>query len=202
MDIVIPGEAIYLEDILASITTWDQMKAAIKSYIYPRWVSYWWVFGVSAKRKMEDLATVMFTSGSTGDPKGVMLTHANVLSNLEGLYQVFHVKNTDVLIGVLPFFHSFGFTATIWFPLIGGVGAVYHANPLDAKVVGLLTHKFKATILMSTPTFLNAYTRRCTEEQFKTLRIAVVGAEKLKENVSRAFSEKFGITPMEGYWCT
>jgi len=144
----------------------------------------------------------MFTSGSTGEPKGVMLTHANVTSNLEGLYQVFHIQSGDVMLGILPFFHSFGFTATLWFPLISGIGAVYHVNPLDAKVIGKLIHIHKATILMSTPTFLNSYLRRCEPEQFKSLRMVTVGAEKLKESLSTEFQQRFGVQPMEGYGCT
>ena len=193
-------EQIFIEDIVSSITMLDKLTAAIKSFV--PFLSYSLIFGSRKNRKIDNLATIMFTSGSTGAPKGVMLTYANITSNLEGLYQVFHMQNNDVLLGVLPFFHSFGFTATIWFPLISGIGAVYHFNPLDAKMIGRLVDKHKATILMSTPTFLSSYTRRCTPEQFKSLRLAVVGAEKLKENVASAFKEKFNIEPMEGYGCT
>ncbi len=151
---------------------------------------------------MYDLATIMFTSGSTGNPKGVELTHANIISNLEALYQVFHVKDQDRILGILPFFHSFGYTATLWFPLLSGIGAVYHMNPLDARTVGKLVEEHQATILMATPTFINAYMLRCTREQFQTLRAVVVGAEKLKEKLATAFKEKFGIELMEGYGCT
>ena len=151
---------------------------------------------------MDHLATIMFTSGSTGEPKGVMLTHKNITSNLEGLYQVFHVQDKDVVMGILPLFHSFGFTATMWFPLISGIGAVYHVNPLDAKVIGNLIFKYRASILLSTPTFLNAYVKRCTKEQFQSLRTVVVGAEKLKEQIAAAFQDKFGVEALEGYGCT
>ncbi len=200
--ISLPCEAIFIEDIISSISKLEKMKAAFFSYLFPSGLSHWFIFGPKDFRAHEKLATIMFTSGSTGEPKGVMLTHANITSNLEGLYQIFNVKDEDVMMGVLPFFHSFGFTATLWFPLISGISAVYHFNPLDAKVIGKLVHENKATILMATPTFLSMYIRRCEAEQFKTLRMVTVGAEKLKENLAKEFKEKFGIQPMEGYGCT
>jgi acyl-[acyl-carrier-protein]-phospholipid O-acyltransferase/long-chain-fatty-acid--[acyl-carrier-protein] ligase len=103
---------------------------------------------------------------------------------------------------VLPFFHSFGFTATLWFPLISGFGALYHSNPLDAKTVGELAGKYRASLLVATPTFLMAYARKCTPEQFKRLRYVITGAERLRESIAQAFQEKFGKTPLEGYGCT
>ena len=202
MKIEVPGKVLYIEEIIQSLNKTDQVMAFIQSILTPSWISHRWIFGSKKQRKMSDLATIMFTSGSTGEPKGVMLTHSNVTSNLDGLYQTFHVDQKDVIMGVLPFFHSFGFTGTLWFPLLSGMGAVYHANPLDAKVIGKLVKRHKATILMSTPTFLNAYIRRCTEEQFQSLKTVVVGAEKLKSQVAAAFKEKFGIDAMEGYGCT
>ncbi len=201
LKISLPCRCILMEDLVRELAVKDKITAVFLSLTYPSLLVYRLIFG-KRRRNTEDLATIMFTSGSTGDPKGVMLTHANITSNLEGLYQVFHVKDKDCILGVLPFFHSFGFTATLWFPLLSGIGAVYHTNPLDARTIGQLTEKYRATILMSTPTFLNAYINRCTSEQFKSLRLVVVGAEKLKENVARSFKEKFGIVPMEGYGCT
>ncbi len=197
INLKIPGNPIYLEDIITSITKKDKMRATVQAFFMPKNFT----FG-KEKRKIDALATIMFTSGSTGIPKGVMLSHANITSNLEGLYQIFKVDDQDKIIGILPFFHSFGFTATIWFPLISGMGAIYHPNPLDAKMIGKLVQKNQATMLMATPTFLNAYTRRCREEEFQSLRVVIVGAEKLKTNIAQAFQEKFGIKPMEGYGCT
>jgi acyl-[acyl-carrier-protein]-phospholipid O-acyltransferase/long-chain-fatty-acid--[acyl-carrier-protein] ligase len=144
----------------------------------------------------------MFTSGSTGTPKGVMLTHANVLSNVHAVAQVIKLGPDDCMLGVLPFFHSFGFTVTLWLPACLGMGAAYHYSPLDARVIGALAEKRKATILLGTPTFLLAWMRRIEPEKFKSLRYAVVGAEKLREEVAKAFAEKYGIVPLEGYGAT
>ena len=151
---------------------------------------------------LDDTATIIFSSGSMGTPKGVMLSHENILSNVLGLSQAFDVGKRDTMIGVLPFFHSFGFTATLWFPLLSGFAAVYHSNPLDAQTVGELTEKYKATFLLTTPTFLLAYTRKCLTVQLKSLRFVVTGAERLKESIAEAFEEKFGLVPLEGYGCT
>ncbi|MCP4253692.1 MAG: AMP-binding protein, partial [Candidatus Scalindua sp.] len=148
------------------------------------------------------LATVMFSSGSTGEPKGVMLTHKNINSNIEGLYQVFHTQKDDVVMGVVPMFHSFGFTGALWYPLITGMGVVYHNNPLDFKVTGEMIKKHKATLLMATPTFLMGHIRKCSPEQFASLRYVVTGAEKLKDRIAQSFTKKFNITPLEGYGCT
>lgn len=200
--IVLNCEALFIEDIIMSLTKKDQIKAMLMSFALPYSLSHRFIFGPKDCRGHEKLATIMFTSGSTGEPKGVMLTNANITSNLEGLYQVFHVKDNDVMLGILPFFHSFGFTGTLWFPLISGIGAVYHFNPLDAKVVGKLVKEHQASMLMATPTFLNSYIRRCEPEQFKSLRMVTVGAEKLKESLAKEFKDKFGVIPMEGYGCT
>lgn len=200
--ISLPCDVLFIEDIIASLTNVEKLKAALMAFALPRGLSHWFIFGPQDYRGHEKLATVMFTSGSTGEPKGVMLTHGNITSNLEGLYQVFNIQNKDVMLGILPFFHSFGFTGTLWFPLLSGIGAVYHFNPLDAKTVGKLAGDYHASILMATPTFLNAYIRRCEKEQFQSLRMVTVGAEKLKESLAHEFKDKFGVVPMEGYGCT
>jgi acyl-[acyl-carrier-protein]-phospholipid O-acyltransferase/long-chain-fatty-acid--[acyl-carrier-protein] ligase len=151
---------------------------------------------------LDDLATIIFSSGSTGDPKGVMLTHYNIASNLEQLGQTFGLRSRDRIIGVLPFFHSFGFTATLCLPAVLGVGVVYHNNPLDAKAVGDLVRSYRVTFLLATPTFLQMYLRGCEPEDLGSLQFVMAGAEKLPERVAAAFEEKFGIRPFEGYGCT
>jgi len=152
--------------------------------------------------QMDQLATVIFSSGSTGDPKGVLLTHFNIMSNISQVTQVFMLDGRDKILGILPFFHSFGFMAGLWLPAVQGVGVVFHVNPLDAQTVGALIEKYKVTLLVATPTFLQAYMRRCKPESFGSLQYVLVGAEKLQERVALAFEDQFGIRPLEGYGCT
>jgi acyl-[acyl-carrier-protein]-phospholipid O-acyltransferase/long-chain-fatty-acid--[acyl-carrier-protein] ligase len=145
---------------------------------------------------------VIFSSGSTGQPKGVMLSHHNIISNIEGIQQVIQFNGGDRIMGVLPLFHSFGFTGTLWLPLLAGFGVVYHPNPTDAKTIGETIKKYRATLFISTPTFYAGYTRRCAPEEFASLKYVIAGAEKLREPTARAFKEKFGIEILEGYGCT
>ena len=158
----------------------------------------------STKRmdRMDELATVIFSSGSTGDPKGVMLTHFNVMANISQVSQVFMLDGRDRILGILPFFHSFGFMAGLWLPAVHGTGVVFHPNPLDAQVIGGLVEKYKVTFMIATPTFLQGYMRRCTPESFGSLEYVLVGAEKLQERLALAFEDQFGIRPLEGYGCT
>ena len=156
----------------------------------------------AATDPLDRLATVIFSSGSTGEPKGVMLSHYNVASNVEQLGQVFALGRQDRILGVLPFFHSFGFTGTLCLPAALGVGVAYHANPLDAKTIGQLVHENAVTFVLATPTFLQLYMRGCTPEQFGSVRFILVGAEKLPDRLANAFEEQFGIRPVEGYGTT
>jgi acyl-[acyl-carrier-protein]-phospholipid O-acyltransferase/long-chain-fatty-acid--[acyl-carrier-protein] ligase len=152
--------------------------------------------------KLDSLATVIFSSGSTGTPKGVMLSHRNIVSNLEGVQQTLTVNRHDCLLGILPFFHSFGFTIGLWLPAISGFGVAYHANPLEARKIGELCRKFHVTLIISTPTFMWEYVRRCDAEDFATLRVAIVGAEKMKPELGDAFRKKFHLDLLQGYGCT
>ncbi len=135
-------------------------------------------------KALDDLATIIFSSGSTGEPKGVMLTHYNIASNIEQMGQMFMFGRDDRLLGVLPFFHSFGFTVTLWLPAVLGVGVVYHPSPLDLAAIGELVRDYRVTFLLSTPTFLQAYVRRCSPEDFGSLQFVVAGAEKLPERLA------------------
>ena len=195
------GRKIYLEDLAAAISPAEKALTALAFALTPSFVLERTAFA-KARGPLDRLATVMFTSGSTGTPKGVMLTHSNVLANIHAVAQVIRLGPEDCMLGVLPFFHSFGFTVTLWLPACLGMEAAYHSTPLDARAVGSLAEKRKATILLGTPTFLLTWMRRVEPEKFKTLRYVVAGAEKLREEVAKAFAQKYGLTPLEGYGAT
>ncbi len=196
-----PVETIFLEDLAQKPRFIERLGAALAAALLPvRSVEKF--AGSEQSATLDDLATIIFSSGSTGEPKGVMLTHYNVVANVEQLSQVFFLHAEDRIMGILPFFHSFGFTATLCLPATAGIGVVFHPNPLDSRVIGALVNKYKVTLLVATPTFLNAYARRCTPEQFGSLRFVMAGAEKLPERISVAFEDHFGIRPLEGYGCT
>ena len=195
------GRKIYLEDLAGTISPLRKTLTAAMFFLTPSCVLERTAFS-KARGPLDRLATIMFTSGSTGMPKGVMLTHANILANLAAVSQLIQFTANDCMLGVLPFFHSFGYTVTLWLPQYFGFRAVYHFSPLDARVIGSLVHKRRATILLGTPTFLLAWMRRVAAEQFQSLRYVVVGAERLREEAARAFAEKYGVTPLEGYGAT
>ena len=151
----LPG-SVYIEDLLKSATPFAKLRAWLTARFVPAaWLS-------PGRRTPDSLVGVIFSSGSTGSPKGVMLSHYNLISQIESIAQLFWIDSSDRIVGVLPFFHSFGFTVTIWFPLLSGCGVVYHPNPTDARAVGELVQKYKATLLLTTPTFCATYTRKCS----------------------------------------
>jgi len=147
-------------------------------------------------------AAVLFSSGSTGDPKGIVLSHHNVLSNVQSIAQVFQLEPFDRVVGVLPFFHAFGYTVTLWFPLITGQGALYAPDPRDGKSVARLVREEGGTLLVGPPTFFQIWMRQVDPDDFRRLRYALTGAEKLKPALAREFRSRFGVTLLEGYGAT
>jgi acyl-[acyl-carrier-protein]-phospholipid O-acyltransferase/long-chain-fatty-acid--[acyl-carrier-protein] ligase len=212
----IPGRTLLLEDALSGPRFEELLAALLFAWIVPSALLRKSLVGGQAAvvlhqipgaddttaSPIDRLATVIFSSGSTGDPKGVMLSHFNILSNIQQVSQVFMLGGRDKILGILPFFHSFGFMAGLWLPATNGVGVVYHPNPLDAQVIGELVEKYKVTFLVATPTLLQAYMRRCPPESLGSLQYVLVGAEKLPERIALAFEDTFGIRPLEGYGCT
>jgi acyl-[acyl-carrier-protein]-phospholipid O-acyltransferase/long-chain-fatty-acid--[acyl-carrier-protein] ligase len=198
----IPGRTLFLEDVLESPRITEKFLAFFLALAMPQTALRKAIAARQANRSIDDLATVIFSSGSTGDPKGVMLSHYNIGSNIQQVSQVFMLDSHDRILGILPFFHSFGFMAALWMPAANGVGVVYHPNPLDAQVIGALVAQYNVTLLIATPTFLQAYMRRCSPESFGSLQYVLVGAEKLSDRIALAFEDTFGIRPLEGYGCT
>ena len=199
--LTVPGRTVFLEELadkprfgeklIATFMTWMLPVAALEKAL-----------GRETKGTLDDLATIIFSSGSTGDPKGVMLTHYNIISNAEQLGQTFAFSGRDRILGILPFFHSFGFTGTLIVPAVLGIGVVYHVSPLDAKAIGALVNHYRVTFLLATPTFLQMYIRGCEPEDFGSLQFVMTGAEKLPDRVAQAFEDKFGIRPLEAYGLT
>ncbi len=196
-----PAQAIMLEDLAEKPRFVERLRAALIAWLLPvRLVEK--SVGAVDKVRLDDVATIIFSSGSTGDPKGVILTHYNVASNVEQLNQVFMLSSHDKILGILPFFHSFGFTGTLCLPAAVGMGVIFHPSPLESRAIGALVSQYAVTFLLATPTFLQTYTRRCSPEDFGSLQYAMAGAEKLPERISIAFEDRFGIRPLECYGCT
>ena len=191
---------LWLEDIARPISRGQKLTAALLALCAPaRLIER--ACGQTQPLTMDDLATIIFSSGSTGDPKGVMLSHFNVDANVQGASQVLHLYQDERVLGILPFFHSFGYLV-FWLVTLNGQSIVFHPSPLDVTAIGDLVQRYRLTFLVTTPTFLQLYQRRCTPEQFSSLRVVVTGAEKLPARLAQAFEDHFGIAPVEGYGVT
>ncbi len=200
LDLEIDAEIVYLEDFRNKARWTDKLAGALASYVLPASLV---ARGLGVHRVAnDDLATVIFTSGSTGRPKGVMLTEGNILSNVDAIETLIRLTRDDVVVGILPFFHSFGFTVCLCTVMNIDVMGVYHYSPLDAKQIGKLCKKHGGSVLLGTPTFLRTYLRRCEPDELKTLDVIVTGAEKLPKDLSVAFEKRFGVRPIEGYGTT
>ena len=193
-------EFVFLEDLKAKVTNFDKLVAGVGAYAVPASILER-SLGLTRIRP-DDVIAIIFTSGSTGEPKGVMLSNYNVSSTVEAADQVFNITSKDCVLGILPLFHCFGYVAAFWLPLCVKAKVVFHFNPLDARIIGELAHQHKATILFGTPTFLRGFLKRCEKEQFSTLDLVVVGAEKMPLDLAEQFRQKFGIQPSEGYGTT
>ena len=200
IDVELDTEVVKLESLKDKVTIVDKLIGFIQANLIPAFMLDW-ILGLN-QIKSDDLLTVIFTSGSTGMPKGVQLSNANISHNVEAIDRAVKLTSNDTALGILPFFHSFGYSVTLWAVNILGPAGVFHFNPLDAKQVGKLAQRYNASVLLATPTFLKGYMRRITPEQFGNLDVVVVGAEKMPRDQFDAFEKRFGVRPVEGYGTT
>ncbi|MBV6499689.1 MAG: Bifunctional protein Aas [Prosthecobacter sp.] len=147
-------------------------------------------------------ALLLFTSGSSGNPKGVVLSHRNLIANVIQFGSRLGLTRSDSILGSLPLFHSFGCTVTLWYPVIAGVDLVTYPSPLETKKLGELIEKHRISLMIATPTFLRGYLRGVNREALASIKLCVTGAEKLPATVAEAFEVKFGKRVFEGYGLT
>ena len=192
---------IFLEDLRDKVTTLDKAFGALVAKGVPTAMLGTFLPGLKGDN-LDATATVIFTSGSTGDPKGVVLSHRNILSNVHQINNHLRLLPDEVVLGILPFFHSFGFTVAIWTVLCLGKKVVYHINPLDARIIGDLCEKHGVTMIAGSPTFMRTYIKKCPKQQFKTMVHMLLGAEKLKPELCKEIIDTLDVLPLEGYGTT
>ncbi|GIQ76384.1 hypothetical protein BraRD5C2_48290 [Bradyrhizobium sp. RD5-C2] len=184
------ARVIYLEDVRAGIGLGDKI-AGFRAGIAPR-----------VAREANDPAVILFTSGSEGTPKGVVLSHRNILANAAQALARVDANANDKVFNVLPVFHSFGLTGGMMMPLLGGIPIFMYPSPLHYRIVPELIYQTGATILFGTDTFLTGYARSAHAYDFRTLRLVIAGAEAVKERTRQIYMERYGIRILEGYGVT
>jgi len=188
---------IYIEDIMESISTVKKIKAALISKL-PAAMIKTMVHGA----KDDDIAVILFTSGSEKDPKAVQLSHRNILANVESCSECFAFNSDDIFLSTLPYFHVFGLTVNFWIPIYHGAKILTYANPLEYRKICEIARDHKATLLVGTPAFYWGYLRKSEQGDFDSLRIALVGADKCPESLRDAYQEKHNQPLYEGYGAT
>jgi acyl-[acyl-carrier-protein]-phospholipid O-acyltransferase/long-chain-fatty-acid--[acyl-carrier-protein] ligase len=190
-------QIVYLEDLAGRISTLSRLRALLAGYC-PR-LAY---RSRHTDRSPEATAAILFTSGSEGAPKGVVLSHANLLANVAQTRVLISLFQRDLVFNALPVFHSFGLTAGTFLPLLSGAGTYFYPTPLHYKLIPELCYRLGATVLFGTNTFLAAYAQAAHPYDFHALRYVIAGAEKLQAETRRVWAERFGLRILEGYGAT
>ena len=192
---------IVLEDVKAGIGKTEALLTLMQAIVMPVWMLHWRYGG---ETDLDATAAIMFSSGSEGVPKGIMLSHRNMMANLKQIAAVLNVQEDDCVLATLPLFHAFGLTVTCMLPLVEGIPLVCHPDPTDAVNIGKAAARYRATILCGTSTFLGIYqrNRKLHPLMFRSLRVVVAGAEKLSAQVKSGFETRFRVPVLEGYGCT
>ena len=188
---------IYLEDLIPQITLFDRLGGYFNAMFAK--AAY---FNKSGNAKPDDPAVVLYTSGTEGAPKGVVLSHANILANGIQLSSRIDFSSQDVIFSALSMYHSFGLTAGTLLPLLTGMRAFFYPSPLHYRIVPEMIYEANATVVFGTNTFLNAYARFAHPYDFYSVRYVYAGAEKVEEETRRMWSERFGVRIFEGYGAT
>jgi acyl-[acyl-carrier-protein]-phospholipid O-acyltransferase/long-chain-fatty-acid--[acyl-carrier-protein] ligase len=186
---------LWLEDIAATITGFGKFRALVAGRF---------AHGAHWGRRIDPNApaVILFTSGSEGLPKGVALSHRNLLANCQQLAARIDFNPTDVVLNALPVFHSFGLTGGTLLPVLNGIGTVLYPSPLHYRIVPALAYDANATILFGTDTFLAGYARMANPYDFYSLRYIFAGAERVRDTTRQVYAERFGLRIMEGYGAT
>jgi acyl-[acyl-carrier-protein]-phospholipid O-acyltransferase/long-chain-fatty-acid--[acyl-carrier-protein] ligase len=194
-------EVIYLEELKERISKVKSLMLFFAVKFLP--VSILRVLFIK-KSKPQDTAAILFSSGSEGQPKGIELSHQNMMGNIKQITTLLNPSDEDVMLGTLPIFHSFGLTVTTLLPLVEGIPVAAHPDPTDGFGIGKMAARYEATMLFATATFYRLYTRnkKLNPLMFSHLRMAVAGAEKLPNEIREAFKQKFGQDIYEGYGAT
>lgn len=188
---------VYLEDIRREVTLGDKLRGLARSF-FPQLS----LQPVLSHVKHDDAAVVLYTSGSEGAPKGVVLSHANLLSNIYQACARIDLNPSDMMFNAMPVFHSFGLTVGLLLPLVQGLKTFLYPSPLHYRIIPDLVYDSNATIMLGTDTFLNGYARYAHPYDFHNIRLAVAGAEKLKEATRRLWADRFCVHVFEGYGVT
>jgi acyl-[acyl-carrier-protein]-phospholipid O-acyltransferase/long-chain-fatty-acid--[acyl-carrier-protein] ligase len=188
-------QVLYVEDVRASISALAKLRAAGRVRLAPR-------TALGCGRTAADTAVILFTSGSEGVPKGVELTHGNILANVRQMAAVSDLNDQDRVFNALPLFHSFGLTGGLVLPLVRGFAVFLYPSPLHYRVVPTVFYLSDSTIFLATNTFLNGYARKAHPLDFRSLRYLFAGAEKIQESTMTTWARQFGARVLEGYGAT